>query len=53
MTTMTLKYILTRCKGRSSTEEQRDNGEEDTTVVEPEQNNGSEALVLLWNMLTL
>lgn len=38
---MNLTNKLTKSQGRSSTEEQRDAGDEDTTVVEPDQNNGT------------
>lgn len=44
---------LTKLKGRSSTEEQRDAAEDDTTVVEPDQNNGTETLNLFQHFLTV
>jgi len=40
-----MKKVLTRRKGRSSTEEPRD--EEDTTVIEPDQNNGTPVTKML------
>lgn len=50
---MTLRRKLTQFKGRSSTEEQRDPAEDDTTVVEPEQNNGANTSSTVRTFLTM
>lgn len=44
---MRLKHVLTKCKGRSSTEEARE--EDDTTVVEPDQNNGESTDIFIFS----
>lgn len=50
---VTLTNKLTKSKGRSSTEEQRDAADEDTTVVEPDQNNGTDTSNLPRLLLTV
>lgn len=50
---MRLINKLTKFKGRSSTEEPRDTGDDDTTVVEPDQNNGTKVLNPLQPSLTV